>query len=205
MLNPQNCTQEINSYIPFNPAEAESITATLAFLGEQSRCWQRNNYAGHLTASAWVINTAKSHVLLTHHRKFNCWLQLGGHVDEGDDSLLAAALREAREESGIQAIEPLQTTIFDVGHHLIQTPKEPAHVHYDIRYLLVARTMEFILSEESNDLAWVPLTEVATVSSSTALHRMADKSLAATAFTRTRVSLQNGGHFSRHAGIQRTV
>jgi 8-oxo-dGTP pyrophosphatase MutT (NUDIX family) len=184
MINPQNCAQEIASHTSFDPAEAESIAATLAFLGEQSRCWQRNNHAGHLTASAWVVNTAKSHVLLTHHRKFNCWLQVGGHVDAEDESLLAAALREAREESGIQAIEPLQTTIFDIGHHPIQTPKEPAHVHYDIRYLLVVRTMEFVVSEESNDLAWVPLAEVATVTGSTALHRMADKSLAA-AFTRT--------------------
>ena len=81
-------------------------------------------------------------MLLTHHRKFDCWLQLGGHVDEEDDSLLAAALRESREESGIQAIEPLQAMIFDIGHPPpIKTAKEPAHVHYDIRYLLVARTM----------------------------------------------------------------
>jgi 8-oxo-dGTP pyrophosphatase MutT (NUDIX family) len=53
------------------------------------------DYVGHLTASAWVVNPAKTHVMLTHHRKFNCWLQLGGHVDEGDESLLTAALREA--------------------------------------------------------------------------------------------------------------
>lgn len=171
----QNCLKTISSHIPFDSAEAESITATLAFLGEHDRCWQRDNYVGHLTASAWVINAAKSHVLLTHHRKFDCWLQLGGHVDEGDSSLLGAALREAREESGIQAIEPLQATIFDIGHHPIQTAKEPPHVHYDIRYLLVAKTMEFVVSEESNDLAWVPLAEVATISSSAALHRMAHK------------------------------
>jgi 8-oxo-dGTP pyrophosphatase MutT (NUDIX family) len=183
MITPQNCSQEIAAHTPFNPAEAESIAATLAFLGEQSHCWQRNNYVGHLTASAWVVNEAMTHVLLTHHRKFNCWLQVGGHVEEGDESLLAA-LREAREESGIQAIEPLQATIFDVGHHPINTAKEPPHVHYDIRYLLVARAIEFVVSEESNDLAWMPLAEVATISSSTALHRMADKSLAA-AFTRT--------------------
>ncbi|WOD37136.1 NUDIX hydrolase [Nodosilinea sp. E11] len=174
-MTPQTCIQAIASHTPFNPAEAESIAATLAFLEQQSRYWQRDNYLGHLTASAWVVNPAKSHVLLTHHRKFNCWLQLGGHVDEGDKSLLAAALREAREESGIPVIEPLQTTIFDIGHHPITTVKEPPHVHYDIRYLLVARTMEFVVSEESNDLAWVPLAEVATISSSTALQRMADK------------------------------
>ena len=174
-MDPQSCIQSIAAHTPFDPAEAESVAATLAFLDEHDRCWQRDNYVGHLTASAWVVNPAKSHVLLTHHRKFDCWLQLGGHVDEGDDYLLAAALREAREESGIQAIEPLQTTIFDIGHHPIQTPKEPTHVHYDIRYLLLAKTMEFVVSEESNDLAWVPLAEVATVSRSTALRRMAHK------------------------------
>jgi hypothetical protein len=59
-------------------------------------------------------------------------------------------------------------------------------VHDDIRYLLVARTMKFVVSEESHDLAWVPLTAVATVSSSKALRRMADKSILATAaLTRT--------------------
>jgi|GEM_PF-2556488 len=116
----------------------------------------------------------------------------GATCDEGDESLLTAALRAAREESGIQAIEPLQTTIFDIGHHPIQTPKEPAHVHYGIRYLLVARTMEFVVSEESNDLAWVPLTAVATVSSSTALHCMANKSLAAASLPGPALSFRIG-------------
>lgn len=174
-MNLQNCMQAISSHTPFDQEEAESIIAMLAFLGEQSSFWQRDNYMGHLTASAWVVNEARSHVLLTHHRKFDCWLQLGGHVDEGDETLLAAALREAREESGIQAIEPLKATIFDVGHHPINTAKEPSHMHYDIRYLLVAKTVDFVVSEESNDLAWVPLAGVATISSSAALHRMAHK------------------------------
>ncbi len=174
-MNPQICAQAIASHTPFNQSEAESIAATLAFLADHPRCWQRDNYTGHLTASAWVVNAERSHVLLTHHRKFDCWLQLGGHVDEGDESLLVAALREAREESGIPVIEPLQPYIFDIGHHPINSAKEPPHEHYDIRYLLVARTMDFVVSAESNDLAWVPLAEVATVGGSTALRRMADK------------------------------
>jgi 8-oxo-dGTP pyrophosphatase MutT (NUDIX family) len=174
-MNPQNCSQAISFHAPFDLEEAASIAATLAFLENHHHFWQRDNYVGHLTTSAWVINETLTHVLLTHHRKFDCWLQLGGHVEDGDNSLLAAALREAREESGIQAIEPLQVNIFDIDHHPINTAKEPLHVHYDIRYLMVARTMAFAVSEESNDLAWVTLSEVATISPSTALRRMARK------------------------------
>jgi 8-oxo-dGTP pyrophosphatase MutT (NUDIX family) len=171
----QNCIKTISAHTPFNEQEADSITATLIFLGGQPRFWQRDNYIGHLTASAWVVNAAKSHVLLTHHKKLNRWLQVGGHGEEGDGSLLAAALREAREECGIQAIAPLQNTIFDIDHHSIHTAKEPPHVHYDIRFLLVAQDMEFAVSEESYALGWFALDEVPTLSDSATLHRMARK------------------------------
>jgi 8-oxo-dGTP pyrophosphatase MutT (NUDIX family) len=174
-MNRQNCIKTISAHTPFNEQEAGSITATLAFLDGQTRFWQRDNYIGHLTASAWVVNATRSHVLLAHHRKLNRWLQVGGHVEEGDGSLLEAALREAREECGIQAIAPLQTTIFDIGHHPINTAKEQPHVHYDIRFLLVAQDMEFAVSEESYALGWFALDEVPTISDSAALHRMTRK------------------------------
>ncbi|MBW4652999.1 MAG: NUDIX hydrolase [Kaiparowitsia implicata GSE-PSE-MK54-09C] len=169
------CVDTIAAHRPFDGEEAQSINASLAFLDEHPHFWQRHNYVGHLTASAWVVNAARSHVLLTHHRKFDRWLQLGGHIEEGDESLLAGALREAVEESGIVNIKPMQTAIFDVGHHPINTPKEPPHVHYDIRFLFLAHEMTFAVSEESHALGWFALDEIDGISHTPALQRMAQK------------------------------
>lgn len=94
--------------------------------------------------------------MLTHHRKLERWLQLGGHAD-GEPDVLSVALREAKEESGIDQIEPVSDEIFDVDVHLI--PKhgsEPAHYHYDIRFLLRVQGSDvFRVSDESVNLAWV--------------------------------------------------
>ncbi len=169
------CVDTIAAHCPFDSEEAQSIDASLAFLDEHLHFWQRHNYVGHLTASAWVVNAARSHVLLTHHRKFDCWLQLGGHLEAEDESLLAGALREAVEESGIVDIEPVQPAIFDVGHHLISTPHEPPHIHYDIRFLLLAHEMTFAVSEESHALKWFALDEIGRTSHTPALQRMAQK------------------------------
>ena len=145
----------------------------LEFLAAYDRFWQRDNYVGHVTASAWVVNQERSQVLLTHHKKFDCWLQLGGHIESGDLSLLSAALREAKEEWGIQAIELLQATLFDVGHHPIRPKQEPPHVHFDVRFLLVAKDINFVVSDESLD--WFALEDVPAISQSSALFRMVKK------------------------------
>ena len=174
-MNRQTCIDIVRAHNPFDDEEAKSCDAVLEFLAAHDRFWQRDNHVGHLTASAWVVNPERSRVLLTHHKKFNGWFQLGGHIEPGDPSLLAAALREAKEESGILAIEPLQATIFDIGHHPIHVKKEPPHVHFDIRFLLLAKDMHFVVSDESHDLGWFTLAEVGTISQSKAVLRMARK------------------------------
>lgn len=130
----------------------------LAFVLQHEDCFERSLLVGHMTGSAWVLNAEGSHVLLTHHRKLNRWLQLGGHAD-GEPDLLKVALREAWEESGIADIVPLQETPFDIDIHRIpERGAEPAHFHYDVRYLLQAPSHARIqVSEESHAIAWVPL------------------------------------------------
>lgn len=109
---------------------------------------------GHFTASAFLLNHDQTKFLLMHHKKLNKWLQLGGHCES--DDLLTEAIREAREESGINEIEAVSNNIFDIDvHYIPQTLKDPSHYHYDIRFLL--KTIDndnFIKNNESHELKW---------------------------------------------------
>jgi 8-oxo-dGTP pyrophosphatase MutT (NUDIX family) len=121
----------------------------------------RTHGFGHFTGSAWLIDAAGERVLLTHHRKLDRWLQLGGHAD-GDLDLAAVALREAHEESGLNGLR-LEGEIFDLDRHWIPARgDDAAHWHYDVRYVVRAGENEqFVVSSESHALAWRPVREVA--------------------------------------------
>ncbi len=96
-----------------------------------------------------------------HHKKLNKWLQLGGHAD-GDSNILRVALRESKEESGIDQIKSLSEEIFDLDIHLIPSRKEePEHYHYDIRYLFqVVKNDSYTVNHESNDMKWFTADEL---------------------------------------------
>lgn len=147
----------LEQYAPPSAKEEETKKSMLGFLVTHPDCFDRSCVSGHFTGSAWLLNRPKTHALLMHHRKLDKWLQLGGHCD-GESDVLAVALKEAQEESGINGIIPISTTIFDIDLHEIPPYKEtPAHKHYDIRFLLHVHTDEdFIKNEESNQLMWVP-------------------------------------------------
>ena len=100
----------------------------------------------------------RQRTLLTHHRKLGKWLQLGGHAD-GDPDLLAVALREAREESGLSGLTALDTRLFDVDRHWIGSRgHEPGHWHHDFRFIIEADPAEALtLSQESKALSWVDI------------------------------------------------
>lgn len=144
------------------------------FIKNEPNCFKRNNHQGHVTGSALVTNSAFTKVLFTYHAKLQKWLQLGGHAD-GEHLIHDVAKREAIEESGIAEFEYLdiqnfpfssahyedKILPFDIDIHLIPENKnEPAHYHYDVRYLLKTESEDFQISEESLDLKWIDINEV---------------------------------------------
>lgn len=148
-----------------------------ALISASDRCAFRDYFdPGHLTGSAWVVDESGQRVLLLHHGKLNRWLQPGGHAD-GDFNLARVSLRETQEESGLTRLQVIDSEIFDLDIHEIPARGiEPAHLHFDVRYLIRADSSEeLILSDESHALAWIELAKLEQYTTEESVHRMARK------------------------------
>ena len=158
-----------------HPDESSTIDRFARFVASEPRCFERDCWRGHVTGSAWVVNAASTHVLLTHHRKLNRWLQLGGHSD-GDHDPLRVACREAAEESGL-AVVPVSAALFDIDIHPIPARRDdPAHLHFDARFAVrVVGDERYRVSGESHALAWVGIDDIASVTTEPSMLRMAWK------------------------------
>lgn len=116
---------------------------------------------GHFTASAFILSPERDALLLIFHGKLARWLQPGGHVDPGDSDLLATARREAVEEVGLSRLELLAPAPFDLDVHEIPPLRgDPAHHHYDVRFLFRAETREVQAASDAKAARWVPLPEL---------------------------------------------
>jgi 8-oxo-dGTP pyrophosphatase MutT (NUDIX family) len=176
---PHALAKELAAYTPANAHEAGMVGEVLAFLATHEDAFERSQLAGHITASAWVVDETHAFALLTHHRKLDKWLQLGGHTD-GDTDVRRSALREATEESGLTSVRLAKQAIYDVDVHEIPARgAEPAHKHYDIRFAFVADMHEpFVVSAESHDLAWRPIAELDADGIDESVRRLARKTAA---------------------------
>jgi len=158
--------------------EAAMVEKTRRFVLENTRCFDRQLDHGHVSGSAWVLNPARTHVFLLHHRKLNLWLQPGGHADNNHD-IVEVALCETAEESGADPahIRLLSEHIFDVDVHSVPaTAQEPRHDHYDIRFLVeLDDTLPLRGNRESFAVIWVPLHEVMRLNNFRSTYRMVQK------------------------------
>lgn len=131
--------------------------AFLGFLEAREDSCDRSCAAGHLTASAVVLDASGSQVLLTLHPRVGRWVQLGGHCEPGDSSLSEAALREAREESGIEELSIDPTPVHLDVHPVTCSLGVPTR-HFDVRYVVHAPAgARIVRSDESDDLRWWPV------------------------------------------------
>jgi 8-oxo-dGTP pyrophosphatase MutT (NUDIX family) len=120
----------------------ESDRCTMLRLAEElADPLSRDEPSAHFTASAFVIDEPGDRVCLVEHEKLGRLLQPGGHLEETDPTLEAAALREASEETALALeIHPSAPRPFDLDIHRIpDRPGEIAHWHLDVRYLVIGR------------------------------------------------------------------
>jgi 8-oxo-dGTP pyrophosphatase MutT (NUDIX family) len=169
----------LDCYVPRAEEEANNKRLMMEFVFQNPHCFERSLAFGHMTASAWLLNKDGSHALLTLHAKFKEWYQLGGHCD-GDYDIMAVALKEAQEESGIYGIVPVMPSIFDIDIHPVPaTSREPAHYHYDVNFLLqVVSDEEIVKSPESIELRWISKNRDNVPTSNRSVLRMFEKWLA---------------------------
>ncbi len=127
----------------------------LDHLESHSNAMQRSCHPDHLTASVLIFSSDHAQVLLTLHKVMHRWLQTGGHCETEDLSIVDAALREGREESGIHNLSIDPTPVW-LSHHEVPAcgPIRPSH-HLDVQFIAVApEGAQPEISDESDDLAW---------------------------------------------------
>ena len=152
--------RRLQSYEPSTDRERGYHRRMLELL-EHKDCFSRNHLTpGHFTASAFIVSPTREQLLLIFHGSLHLWLQPGGHIEATDHGLLAAARREALEETGLSDVEPLGAGIFDIDVHAIPAGKQPAHEHFDVRFAFVSRQMDLKASSDALDARWVELDRV---------------------------------------------
>lgn len=158
---------------PDQRAAREQIRRLLA---ERPQPLDRGERPGHLTGSALVVDAARARVLLLLHAKLGIWVQPGGHAD-GDANLAGVALREAREETGIEGLRIWPVAV-DLDVHEVAPPAEDPHLHHDVRFVVLAPPdAELAPNHESTDHRWVGLDELDGLDVDVGLRRLARRGL----------------------------
>ena len=157
--------EQIKAYRPWNEQERQDQALILAFLERNPDAFYRSNLLAHMTASAWVVNPQRSKALMVYHRLYDSWSWAGGHAD-GEEDLLAVALREVREETGVQRLRPVTEDIYSleiltVDGHEKRGQYVPSHLHLNLTYLLEAEEEQplRICEAENSGVAWFPLAD----------------------------------------------
>ncbi len=155
--------KQIEEYVPFNEEEARDRELMLTCLVTEQNLFTRENKLAHFSASGWVVNPARTKILLAYHNIYRSWTWLGGHAD-GETDLLRVALREVREESGVNHVRPVSEEIFSlealtVKGHWKRGTYVSSHIHLNLTYLLEASEDDLlrVKADENSGVAWFPI------------------------------------------------
>ena len=158
-----NYLQEIREFVPACEQEAGDKKIILEYISKYpDTILTRQCELAHLTASSMIFNPAGDKVLMIYHNIYKSWSWTGGHAD-GQDDMLAVALREAKEETGVRQLKVLTETacsldILPVWGHVKQGSYVSSHMHLNLAYLFQAEeTEELRMKEDENSgVAWIP-------------------------------------------------
>ena len=163
--------EKLENYKPYNEQEAADRGEILRQLKSFPNIFTRENLNAHMTASSWIVNPARTKVLMVYHNIYDSWSWTGGHAD-GETDLLAAALREAKEETGITKVRPVTEDIYSleiltVDGHVKHGKYVSSHLHLNVTYLLEADEDEILhkKDDENSGVAWFGLDEAILASS----------------------------------------
>ena len=155
--------EDIMAYRTCCEQEERDREVMLDFVRRNDDAFLRTNLVAHMTASGWVVNPARDRVLMAYHKIYDSWSWTGGHAD-GERDLLAVALRECREETGVKNVRAVSRDIFSlevltVDGHEKRGAYVPSHLHMNVTYLLEAddRDALSVCEEENSGVAWFTL------------------------------------------------
>lgn len=148
----------VADFAPLSARDRAAQEDFASFFPDESGAVWRDSGPDHATASCVVFDETLTQTLLVFHGKGRFWVQPGGHAEEGDASVVAAALRELREETGIDAAPPVGALAYDLDHHGLSTRFGRCASHYDIGIaVIVDPELALTVSDESEDVRWWPV------------------------------------------------
>ena len=160
-------TEDLARFVPWNEQEQRDKEQILSLLKSGQELYTRENPVAHLTASSWVVSPDWEQVLLIYHNIYRSWAWMGGHAD-GDRDLRQVALRETREESGLEELDLVSPEIFSVETLTVDGHRKrgsyvSSHLHLNVTYLIEAdpRQPLRIKPDENSGVAWFPVAKVA--------------------------------------------
>lgn len=163
--------ESLINYVPYNEQEEKDKKFMLNYIDNSANILDRTNIVAHFTASSWIVNKARDKVLMIYHNIYDSWSWTGGHAD-GDDDLLAVAVKEAKEETGVDNILPVDGSIYSievitVDGHIKRGEYVSSHLHLNITYLLEADESEdlSVKEDENSAVSWFDMECVVEASS----------------------------------------